>query len=82
MSAVVGIIMGSDSDLSIMQAAARLFDELEVVYEIDIVSAHRTPDKLHEYAGSAERAESRSSSPALVAPRTSQGWPQPSAFYL
>ena len=54
MSAVVGIIMGSDSDLPIMQAAATLLDELQVAYEIDIVSAHRTPDKLHEYASTAE----------------------------
>jgi 5-(carboxyamino)imidazole ribonucleotide mutase len=46
--------MGSDSDLPIMQAAATLLDELQVAYEIDIVSAHRTPDKLHEYASSAE----------------------------
>jgi len=46
--------MGSDSDLPTMQAAATLLDELQVAYEIDIVSAHRTPDKLHEYASSAE----------------------------
>jgi len=54
MSPVVGIIMGSDSDLPTMQAAANLLDELGVAYELDIVSAHRTPDKLHEYASSAE----------------------------
>jgi 5-(carboxyamino)imidazole ribonucleotide mutase len=53
-SASVGIIMGSDSDLPIMQAAADMLVELGVAYEIDIVSAHRTPEKLHEYAGSAE----------------------------
>lgn len=54
MSAVVGIIMGSDSDLPTMQAAADLLELLQVPYEIDIVSAHRTPDKLHEYASTAE----------------------------
>lgn len=54
MSPLVGIIMGSDSDLPTMQAAASLLDELGVAYEIDIVSAHRTPEKLHEYASSAE----------------------------
>ncbi len=54
MSAVVGIIMGSDSDLPTMRAAANMLDELGVAYELDIVSAHRTPEKLHDYAGSAE----------------------------
>ncbi len=54
MSAVVGIIMGSDSDLPTMQAAADLLELLQVPYEMDIVSAHRTPDKLHEYASTAE----------------------------
>ena len=54
MSASVGIIMGSDSDLPVMQAAADMLEELGVAFEIDIVSAHRTPDKLHDYAASAE----------------------------
>lgn len=54
MSTVIGIIMGSDSDLPTMRAAADLLDELGVGYELDIVSAHRTPDKLHDYASSAE----------------------------
>jgi len=52
--ALVGIIMGSDSDLPIMQAAQKALEMLGVPYEIDIVSAHRTPDKLHQYAMSAE----------------------------
>jgi phosphoribosylaminoimidazole carboxylase PurE protein len=55
MSALVGIIMGSDSDLPTMRAAAGMLDELGVAYEMDIVSAHRTPEKLHDYAASAER---------------------------
>ena len=46
--------MGSDSDLPIMQAAQKALEMLGVAYEIDIVSAHRTPDKLHQYATSAE----------------------------
>jgi 5-(carboxyamino)imidazole ribonucleotide mutase len=52
---VIGIIMGSDSDLPTMRAAADILALLEVCYEIDIVSAHRTPHKLHEYASSAEQ---------------------------
>lgn len=55
MSAEVGIIMGSDSDLPIMQEAADVLQELGVAYEIDIVSAHRTPDKMVEYARSAHK---------------------------
>ncbi|MFT4614007.1 MAG: 5-(carboxyamino)imidazole ribonucleotide mutase [Bacteroidia bacterium] len=55
MSAEVGIIMGSTSDLPTMEAAGDLLDTLGVAYEIDIVSAHRTPDKLHDYATSAEQ---------------------------
>jgi 5-(carboxyamino)imidazole ribonucleotide mutase len=54
MKALVGIIMGSDSDLPIMQAAQKALEMLDVACEIDIVSAHRTPDKLHRYATQAE----------------------------
>ena len=50
MSAEVGIIMGSKSDLPVMQAAADILDELGVAYELTIVSAHRTPDRMWEYA--------------------------------
>jgi 5-(carboxyamino)imidazole ribonucleotide mutase len=46
----VGIIMGSDSDLPVMQEAAKLLRELQVSYEMTIVSAHRTPERLYEYA--------------------------------
>ncbi len=49
----VGIIMGSDSDLPVMQGAADILDELGVAYEMTIVSAHRTPQRLYDYAGSA-----------------------------
>lgn len=51
--AEVGIIMGSKSDLPIMQEAADILKELGVDYEIDIVSAHRTPEKMYDYARNA-----------------------------
>ncbi|MFH1601349.1 MAG: 5-(carboxyamino)imidazole ribonucleotide mutase [Candidatus Shapirobacteria bacterium] len=47
---LVGIIMGSDSDLPIMQEASKLLEEFRVGYEINIVSAHRTPDWMFQYA--------------------------------
>ena len=50
---VVGIIMGSDSDLKIMKEAADLLDQFGVSYEIRIVSAHRTPEHMVEYAKTA-----------------------------
>lgn len=50
---IVGIIMGSDSDLPVMQAAATVLDEFNIPYELTIVSAHRTPDRMYEYAKSA-----------------------------
>lgn len=50
----VGIIMGSDSDLPVMSKAAEILEELNVDYEITIVSAHRTPNRLYEYAKNAE----------------------------
>ncbi len=53
--AKVGIIMGSDSDLPVMRAAADMLDELGVPYEMTIVSAHRTPDRLYDYAKNAEQ---------------------------
>ncbi|WP_187334662.1 5-(carboxyamino)imidazole ribonucleotide mutase [Novosphingopyxis iocasae] len=50
----IGIIMGSQSDWPTMQAASRILDELGIPYEARIVSAHRTPDRLYDYAKSAE----------------------------
>jgi 5-(carboxyamino)imidazole ribonucleotide mutase len=50
---LVGIIMGSDSDLPVMQDAANQLEELGIPYEITIVSAHRTPDRMYEYAKNA-----------------------------
>ena len=49
----VGIIMGSDSDLPVMKDAADFLDEMGVPFELTIVSAHRTPDRLYEYAKTA-----------------------------
>jgi 5-(carboxyamino)imidazole ribonucleotide mutase len=46
----VGIIMGSDSDLPVMQEAAAVLEELGIEYELTIVSAHRTPARMYEYA--------------------------------
>lgn len=52
----VGIIMGSTSDYNVMVEACKVLDELQVGYEKDVVSAHRTPDKMFEYA---EKAKER-----------------------
>jgi 5-(carboxyamino)imidazole ribonucleotide mutase len=50
----VGIIMGSDSDLPVMEGAATVLAELGVPYELTIVSAHRTPERMFAYAREAE----------------------------
>jgi len=54
MHAIVGIIMGSQSDWETMQHAAQMLESLGVPHETRVVSAHRTPDLLFEYAASAE----------------------------
>ncbi len=54
MTALVGIIMGSKSDWPTMKHAADMLDLLEVPYEVNVVSAHRTPDLLFDYAKNAE----------------------------
>ncbi len=50
---LVGVIMGSDSDLPIMQEAAKVLDEFDILYELTIVSAHRTPERMFDYAKTA-----------------------------
>jgi 5-(carboxyamino)imidazole ribonucleotide mutase len=50
---VVGVIMGSDSDWPVMQAAAAALAEFEVPYEVSVISAHRTPQRMLDYAESA-----------------------------
>jgi 5-(carboxyamino)imidazole ribonucleotide mutase len=51
---IVGIIMGSDSDLDIMSGAAKVLDEFGIANEVRVLSAHRTPDETSEYVRSAE----------------------------
>lgn len=51
----VGIIMGSDSDLGVMMAASKILDELGVIHEVTVVSAHRTPHRMMEYATEAHK---------------------------
>jgi len=51
--ALVSIVMGSDSDLPVMKEAAEVLKSFQIPYEIDIVSAHRTPEKLFEFAKTA-----------------------------
>lgn len=51
---LVAVIMGSDSDLDIMSAAAKTLDEFQIPYDVQIISAHRTPDKMAEFATTAE----------------------------
>src|SRR6476661_1247442 len=50
----VGIIMGSDSDLPVMQAAADILKQFDIPFELTIVSAHRTPKRMFEYASTAK----------------------------
>ena len=52
-SALVSIVMGSDSDLPVMNAAAEILGEFRIPFELDIVSAHRTPDKMFAFAKNA-----------------------------
>jgi 5-(carboxyamino)imidazole ribonucleotide mutase len=51
---LVGIVMGSESDREVMEAAVRELDERRISYEVNVLSAHRTPDKVGEYAKSAQ----------------------------
>ncbi len=53
-SPLIGIVMGSDSDWPVMQAAAEICKEFGVAFEAQVVSAHRTPDLLFEYANTAQ----------------------------
>ncbi len=50
---VVGIVMGSDTDLPVMSEAARMLDKFEIPFEIEVISAHRSPARTHEYASTA-----------------------------
>lgn len=50
----VAVLMGSDSDLPVMQKAADFLDEMEIPYEMSIISAHRTPERAFEFARTAQ----------------------------
>ncbi len=52
---LVGIIMGSDSDLKVMQAASDILKEFDIPHEVTIVSAHRTPSRMFDYAKNAHK---------------------------
>ncbi len=54
MAPKVGIIMGSDSDLPVMEEAAEVLEEFDIAYELTVVSAHRTPERVDKYAQQAE----------------------------
>jgi len=54
MSALVGVIMGSKSDWPTMKHAVEMLEEFGVPHEVEVVSAHRTPDKMFDYAASAQ----------------------------
>ncbi|MBT4598764.1 MAG: 5-(carboxyamino)imidazole ribonucleotide mutase, partial [Methylococcales bacterium] len=54
MTALIGIIMGSTSDWETMQHAVHILEKFNIPHEVEVVSAHRTPDKLFLYAETAE----------------------------
>ncbi len=70
----IGLIMGSQSDWETMRAAANTLDALDIPYEARIVSAHRTPDRLWDYAAGPRPAAWARSSPGRAAPRICRAW--------
>ena len=50
---LVGILMGSDTDLPVMSETAKMLEKFEIPYEIEVISAHRSPARMHEYASAA-----------------------------
>ena len=52
---LVGIIMGSDSDLPVMKEAAKICEHFGIEYEVTVVSAHRTPERLFKYSKEADK---------------------------
>lgn len=59
MNAIVGIVMGSDSDWKVMEAAASALDEFGIGYEVDVVSAHRMPEDMVDYGRNASERDLR-----------------------
>jgi phosphoribosylaminoimidazole carboxylase PurE protein len=53
LSTLVGIVMGSDSDFAVMSEAAKTLDKFGITYEMEVLSAHRTPARAHQYATTA-----------------------------
>lgn len=51
--ALVGIVIGSDTDLPVMTESAKMLEKFEIPYEIEVISAHRSPARMHEYASTA-----------------------------
>ena len=70
---LVGILMGSRSDWETMANAAKVLDTLGIPYEVNVMSAHRTPTLVDEYVSGPRRGGSRSSSRAPAGPPT---WPE------
>jgi len=70
----VAIIMGSDSDLPIMQEAVTVLKDFGIPVEVDIVSAHRTPEKLVDFSNNAHKRGLLSSSQEQVERRICQAW--------
>jgi len=66
-------LMGSDSDLDVMMETAKILDGFKVSYDIEITSAHRSPDRTRAYVRSAERMAHDSSSSGRVRLRISPG---------
>lgn len=75
---LVGIIMGSKSDLPTMEGCTKELEELGVPYELVVASAHRNPDKVHEGREPPTSAGSRLSSLLRARPRTWAAWLPPS----
>ena len=75
---LVGVIMGSDSDWPVMSAAAEALAEFDVPFEVGVVSAHRTPGRMLDYARGAPPAASGLSSPGPAGRRICPAWwPRP-----
>ena len=70
----VGIIMGSDSDLKIMKEAAEILEELDIPYELTVVSAHRTPLRMVEYSSSARKRLSNRCGGSSSLPQSSRSF--------
>jgi RES domain-containing protein len=71
---IVGIIMGSDSDLTIMQDAANILKQFNIPFELTVVSAHRTPIRMVEYATTAKQINTQSTKVASKLQKIGSDW--------